>query len=158
MSRRHRAEKREVLPDPKFGDVVLIRFMNVLMYDGKKSTAEGIVYGAMDTLKRRGGQNADPLRLFHEAMDNVKPAVEVRSRRVGGATYQVPVEVRPERRQALAIRWLIESARKRGEHTMEDRLSAELMDAANNRGSAVKKREDTHRMAEANKAFSHYRW
>jgi small subunit ribosomal protein S7 len=158
MSRRHRAEKREVLPDPKFGDVVLSRFMNVLMYDGKKSTAEGIVYGAMDTLKRRGGANSDPLRLFHEAMDNVKPAVEVRSRRVGGATYQVPVEVRPERRQALAIRWLIESARKRGEHTMEDRLSAELMDAANNRGSAVKKREDTHRMAEANKAFSHYRW
>ena len=158
MSRRHRAEKREVLPDPKFGDVVLSRFMNVLMYDGKKSTAEGIVYGAMDTLKRRGGQNADPLRIFHEAMENTKPAVEVRSRRVGGATYQVPVEVRPERRQALAIRWLIESARKRGEHTMEDRLSAELMDAANNRGSAVKKREDTHRMAEANKAFSHYRW
>ena len=158
MSRRHRAEKREVLPDPKFGDVVLSRFMNVLMYDGKKSTAEGIVYGAMDTLKKRGGANSDPLRLFHEAMDNVKPAVEVRSRRVGGATYQVPVEVRPERRQALAIRWLIESARKRGEHTMEDRLSAELMDAANNRGAAVKKREDTHRMAEANKAFSHYRW
>ena len=158
MSRRHRAEKREVLPDPKFGDVVLSRFMNVLMYDGKKSTAEGIVYGAMDTLKRRGGQNADPLRLFHEAMDNVKPAVEVRSRRVGGATYQVPVEVRPERRQALAIRWLIESARKRGEHTMEERLSGELLDAANNRGAAVKKREDTHRMAEANKAFSHYRW
>jgi small subunit ribosomal protein S7 len=158
MSRRHRAEKREVLPDPKFGDLVLSRFMNVLMYDGKKSTAEGIVYAAMDTLKRRGGANADPLRLFHEAMDNVKPAVEVRSRRVGGATYQVPVEVRPERRQALAIRWLIDAARKRGEHTMEDRLSAELMDAANNRGSAVKKREDTHRMAEANKAFSHYRW
>ena len=158
MSRRHRAEKREVLPDPKFGDIVLSRFMNVLMYDGKKSTAEGIVYGAMDTLKRRGGPKSDPLRVFHEAMDNTKPSVEVRSRRVGGATYQVPVEVRPERRQALAIRWLIESARKRGEHTMEDRLSAELMDAANNRGSAVKKREDTHRMAEANKAFSHYRW
>jgi small subunit ribosomal protein S7 len=158
MSRRHSAEKREVLPDPKFGDLVLSRFMNVLMYDGKKSTAEGIVYAAMDTLKRRGGPNADPLRVFHEAMDNVKPAVEVRSRRVGGATYQVPVEVRPERRQALAIRWLIDAARKRGEHTMEDRLSAELMDAANNRGSAVKKREDTHRMAEANKAFSHYRW
>jgi small subunit ribosomal protein S7 len=132
--------------------------MNVLMYDGKKSTAEGIVYAAMDTLKRRGGANADPLGVFHQAMDNVKPAVEVRSRRVGGATYQVPVEVRPERRQALAIRWIIDSARKRGEHTMEDRLSAELMDAANNRGSAVKKREDTHRMAEANKAFSHYRW
>ena len=158
MSRRHRAEKREVLPDPKFGDIVLSRFMNVLMYDGKKSTAESIVYAAMDTLKKKGGPNSDPLRLFHEAMDNVKPAVEVRSRRVGGATYQVPVEVRAERRQALAIRWLIESARKRGEHTMEERLSAELMDAANNRGSAVKKREDTHRMAEANKAFSHYRW
>ncbi|MDP3418359.1 30S ribosomal protein S7, partial [Falsiroseomonas sp.] len=154
MSRRHSATKREVLPDPKFGDLVLSRFMNVLMYDGKKSTAEGIVYAAMDTLRRRGGANADPLGVFHQAMDNVKPAVEVRSRRVGGATYQVPVEVRPERRQALAIRWLIDSARKRGEHTMEDRLSAELMDAANNRGSAVKKREDTHRMAEANKAFS----
>ncbi len=158
MSRRHRAEKRDVLPDPKFGDIVLSRFMNVLMYDGKKSTAERIVYAAMDTLKKRSGPTGDPLRLFHEAMDNVKPAVEVRSRRVGGATYQVPVEVRPERRQALAIRWLIESARKRGEHTMEERLSGELMDAANNRGSAVKKREDTHRMAEANKAFSHYRW
>ena len=158
MSRRHRAEKREVLPDPKFGDIVLSRFMNVLMYDGKKSTAESIVYAAMDTLKKRMGQNGDPLRVFHEAMDNVKPAVEVRSRRVGGATYQVPVEVRPERRQALAIRWLIDSARKRGENTMEERLSAELMDAANNRGTAVKKREDTHRMAEANKAFSHYRW
>jgi small subunit ribosomal protein S7 len=158
MSRRHSAEKREVLPDPKFGDIVLSRFMNVLMYDGKKSTAERIVYAAMDTLKRRAGPNSDPLRVFHEAMDNVKPAVEVRSRRVGGATYQVPVEVRTERRQALAIRWLIESARKRGEHTMEERLSGELMDAANNRGAAVKKREDTHRMAEANKAFSHYRW
>ncbi|MBY0336128.1 MAG: 30S ribosomal protein S7 [Acetobacteraceae bacterium] len=158
MSRRHRAEKREVLPDPKFGDVVLSRFMNVLMYDGKKSVAEGIVYAAMDTLKRKGGANSDPLRLFHEALDNVKPAVEVRSRRVGGATYQVPVEVRPERRQALAIRWIIESARKRGESTMEERLSAELLDAVQNRGAAVKKREDTHRMAEANKAFSHYRW
>jgi small subunit ribosomal protein S7 len=158
MSRRHSAEKREVLPDPKFGDLVLSRFMNVLMYDGKKSVAENIVYGAMDTLKRKGGANSDPLRLFHEAMENVKPAIEVRSRRVGGATYQVPVEVRPERRQALAIRWLIEAARKRGENTMEERLSAELMDAANNRGTAVKKREDTHRMAEANKAFSHYRW
>ena len=158
MSRRHRAEKREVLPDPKFGDIVLSRFMNVLMYDGKKSVAESIVYAAMDTLRKKGGPNSDPLRLFHEAMDNVKPAVEVRSRRVGGATYQVPVEVRTERRQALAIRWLIESARKRGENTMDERLSAELMDAANNRGSAVKKREDTHRMAEANKAFSHYRW
>jgi small subunit ribosomal protein S7 len=158
MSRRHSAEKREVLPDPKFGDLVLSRFMNVLMYDGKKSVAENIVYGALDTMKRRGGANSDPIRLFHEAMENVKPAIEVRSRRVGGATYQVPVEVRPERRQALAIRWLIEAARKRGENTMEERLSAELLDAANNRGTAVKKREDTHRMAEANKAFSHYRW
>ena len=158
MSRRHRAEKREVLPDPKFGDIVLSRFMNVLMYDGKKSAAEGIVYAAMDTLKKKGGPNSDPLRLFHEAMDNVKPSVEVRSRRVGGATYQVPVEVRPERAQALAIRWLITAARGRAETTMAARLSGELMDAANNRGNAVKKREDTHRMADANRAFSHYRW
>jgi small subunit ribosomal protein S7 len=155
MSRRHRAVKREVLPDPKFGDQVLSRFMNALMYDGKKSTAEGIIYAALDTLKRKQG---DGIRAFHEALDNVKPAVEVRSRRVGGATYQVPVEVRTERRQALAIRWIIDAARKRGEHTMEERLSNELLDAANNRGAAVKKREDTHRMAEANKAFSHYRW
>ncbi len=158
MSRRRRAVKREVLPDAKFGDVVLNRFMNALMYDGKKSAAEGIVYGALDTLRRKGGREADPVRMFHEALDNVKPSVEVRSRRVGGATYQVPVEVRPERRQALAIRWIIDAARKRGEHTMEERLSNELMDAVNNRGTAVKKREDTHRMAEANKAFSHYRW
>jgi small subunit ribosomal protein S7 len=158
MSRRHRAVKREILPDAKFGDVVITRFMNVLMYDGKKSTAERIVYGALDTLKKRGGNAADPVRMFHEALDNVKPTVEVRSRRVGGATYQVPVEVRSERRQALAIRWIIDSARKRGEHTLEDRLSNELLDAVNNRGAAVKKREDTHRMAEANKAFSHYRW
>jgi small subunit ribosomal protein S7 len=157
MSRRHRAEKREVLPDPKFGDLVLSKFMNALMYDGKKSAAEAIVYGALDVVKRRV-PNTDPLRVFHEAMENVKPAVEVRSRRVGGATYQVPVEVRSERRQALAIRWLIDASRKRGEHTMRDRLSNELLDAANNRGSAVKKREDTHRMAEANRAFSHYRW
>jgi len=158
MSRRHSAEKREVLPDPKFGDLVLSRFMNVLMYDGKKSTAERIVYAAMDTLKRRVGPNGDPLRLFHEAMDNVKPAVEVRSRRVGGATYQVPVEVRPERRQALAIRWLIESARKRGENSMPRKLAGELLDASENRGGAIKKREETHRMADANKAFAHYRW
>ncbi len=158
MSRRHRADKREILPDPKFGDQVITRFMNALMYDGKKSAAEGIVYGALDTLRRRAGGSADPVRLFHEALENVKPAVEVRSRRVGGATYQVPVEVRTERRQALAIRWLIDASRKRGEHTMEDRLSNELNDAINNRGAAVKKREDTHRMAEANKAFSHYRW
>jgi small subunit ribosomal protein S7 len=158
MSRRHRAVKREILPDPKFGDVVITRFMNALMYDGKKSTAETIVYGALDTLKRRGGSQADPVRMFHEALDNVKPAVEVRSRRVGGATYQVPVEVRTDRRQALAIRWIIDAARKRGEHTIQERLSNELLDAVHNRGSAVKKREDTHRMAEANKAFSHYRW
>jgi len=158
MSRRRRATKREILPDAKFGDVVLNRFMNALMYDGKKSSAESIVYNALDTLKRRGGAQADPIRMFHEALDNVKPAVEVRSRRVGGATYQVPVEVRTERRQALAIRWIIDAARKRGEQTMQDRLSNELLDAVNNRGTAVKKREDTHRMAEANKAFSHYRW
>jgi small subunit ribosomal protein S7 len=158
MSRRRRAVKRDILPDAKFGDIVITRFMNALMYDGKKSTAETIVYSALEVLKKRGGPTGDSVRLFHEALDNVKPAVEVRSRRVGGATYQVPVEVRVERRQALAIRWIIDSARKRGEHTMEDRLSNELHDAVNNRGSAVKKREDTHRMAEANKAFSHYRW
>ena len=158
MSRRRRADKREILPDAKFGDTVVTRFMNALMYDGKKSAAEGIVYGALETLKKRGGPQADPVRMFHDALDNVKPSLEVRSRRVGGATYQVPVEVRTERRQALAIRWIIDSARKRGEHTMEERLSNELNDAVNNRGSAVKKREDTHRMAEANKTFSHYRW
>ena len=156
MSRRHAAEKREVLPDAKFGDVVLTKFMNCLMLDGKKSAAEAIVYGALDKIGAKSGQDA--LQLFHTALDNVKPALEVRSRRVGGATYQVPVEVRSERRQALAIRWLIDNARKRGETTMIDRLSGELLDAANNRGAAVKKREDTHRMAEANKAFSHYRW
>jgi small subunit ribosomal protein S7 len=156
MSRRRAAERREVLPDAKYGDMVVTRFMNCLMYDGKKSVAEQIVYGAFD--KVEGRAKSDPLRLFHEALDNVKPSVEVRSRRVGGATYQVPVEVRPERAQALAIRWLIDHARKRSENTMIDRLSAELLDAANNRGSAVKKREDTHRMAEANRAFSHYRW
>ena len=156
MSRRRRAERREVLPDAKFGDTVLTRFMNALMYDGKKSAAEGIVYGALEVIERRA--KADPVKLFHEALDNVKTAVEVRSRRVGGATYQVPVEVRPERGQALAIRWVITAARGRGENTMMDRLSAELLDAANNRGGAVKKREDTHRMAEANRAFAHYRW
>jgi small subunit ribosomal protein S7 len=156
MSRRRRAERREVLPDAKFGDTVLTRFMTALMYDGKKSAAEGIVYGALEVIERRA--KADPVKLFHEALDNVKPAVEVRSRRVGGATYQVPVEVRPERGQALAIRWVITAARGRGENTMMDRLSAELLDAANNRGGAVKKREDTHRMAEANRAFAHYRW
>jgi len=156
MSRRHRAEKREVFPDPKFGDQVVSKFMSCIMLDGKKSVAEGIVYGAMDVIEERIKQ--DPIGVFHEALDNVKPAIEVRSRRVGGATYQVPIEVRDERRQALAIRWLIDAARNRSENTMVERLSGELLDASNNRGSAVKKREDTHRMAEANKAFSHYRW
>ncbi len=156
MSRRHSAEKREILGDAKFGDVVVTKFMNNLMHDGKKSCAERIVYGAFD---RAAGRNrGDPLQLFHDALENVKPNIEVKSRRVGGATYQVPVEVRNERRQALAIRWLIDAARNRSERTMVERLSNELMDAAVNRGTAVKKREDTHRMAEANKAFSHYRW
>ncbi|GAC1558345.1 MAG: 30S ribosomal protein S7 [Beijerinckiaceae bacterium] len=156
MSRRHRAEKREIIPDAKYGDVILTKFMNSIMYEGKKSVAEAIVYGAFDIIESK--LRSEPLPVFKAALDNVAPAIEVRSRRVGGATYQVPVEVRTERRQALAIRWIIDSARKRGEHTMEDRLSNELLDAVNNRGSAVKKREDTHRMAEANKAFSHYRW
>jgi small subunit ribosomal protein S7 len=156
MSRRHRAEKREVIPDPKYGDIVLTKFMNSLMYEGKKSVAEHIVYGALGRIEQRAKRDA--IQLFHEALDNVKPAIEVRSRRVGGATYQVPVEVRSERRQALAIRWIITAARGRNENTMEERLSGELLDAANNRGTAVKKREDTHRMAEANRAFSHYRW
>lgn len=156
MSRRHAAEKRQVLPDAKFKDLVVTKFMNALMLDGKKSAAEKIVYGAFDIIEKKAGQ--DPLKMFHEAIDNVKPMVEVRSRRVGGATYQVPVEVRSDRRQALAIRWLVETSRGRSENTMMERLSSELLDAANNRGAAVKKREDTHRMAEANKAFSHYRW
>ncbi len=156
MSRRHRAEKREVLPDPKFGDTILTKFMNNLMYDGKKSSAEGIVYGALDIVEQK--TRRDPIEVFREALDNIKPAVEVRSRRVGGATYQVPVDVRPERREALAIRWLIKAARARSENTMVDRLSGELVDAINNRGAAVKKREDTHKMADANKAFSHFRW
>lgn len=156
MSRRHAAEKREVLPDPKFGDVVLAKFMNSLMYDGKKSIAERIVYGAFDAVEAK--LKREPLAVFHEALDNVKPAVEVRSRRVGGATYQVPVEVRTERAQALAIRWLIQMSRARSEDTMDARLANEIIDAAANRGSSIKKREDTHRMAEANKAFSHYRW
>ncbi len=156
MSRRHAAEKRQILPDPKFKDLVLAKFTNSLMLDGKKSIAETILYGALDIVAQKSSN--DPLTMFHEALDNIKPSVEVRSRRVGGATYQVPVEVRNERRQALAIRWLIDMARKRSENTMTERLSGELLDAANNRGAAVKKREDTHKMAEANKAFSHYRW
>ena len=156
MSRRHRAEKRQVLPDPKFKDIVISKFMNQIMQDGKKSTAERIVYGSFDLVESKAKK--DPVEVFHSALEAISPAVEVRSRRVGGATYQVPVEVRPERRQALAIRWLIAAARKRNETTMVERLSGELMDAANNRGSAVKKREDTHKMADANRAFSHYRW
>ena len=156
MSRRRAAVKREVHPDPKFGDAVVTKFMNCLMHEGKKSVAERIVYGAFDRIQKRTGQ--EPLRVFHDALTNVRPAVEVRSRRVGGATYQVPVEVRSERSQALAIRWLIGGARGRSEKTMEERLSGELLDAASNRGVAVKRREDTHRMADANKAFSHYRW
>jgi small subunit ribosomal protein S7 len=156
MSRRHSAEKREINPDPKFGDLVVTKFMNAVMYHGKKSTAETIVYGALDQVQAKTKQ--EPVAVFHQALDNVAPHVEVRSRRVGGATYQVPVDVRPERRQALAIRWLITAARNRNETTMVDRLSGELMDAANNRGTAVKKREDTHKMAEANRAFAHYRW
>ena len=156
MSRRHAAEKREVLPDAKYGDIVVTKFMNCLMYQGKKSAAETIVYGAMAQVEKKA--KGDPVKMFHEALTNVKPHLEVRSRRVGGATYQVPVEVRPDRAQALAIRWIISTARGRSEQTMTDRLAAELLDAANNRGASVKKREDTHRMAEANKAFSHYRW
>ena len=156
MSRRHSAEKRTILPDAKFGDLVLSKFMNNLMYDGKKSAAERIVYGALnrveDKLKRA------PIEAFHEAVENVKPSVEVRSRRVGGATYQVPVEVRPQRREALALRWIISASRSRNENTMEERLAAKLMDAVGERGNAVKKKDDTHKMAEANKAFSHYRW
>jgi small subunit ribosomal protein S7 len=156
MSRRRRPEKREILPDPRFGDVTLSKFMNLVMYEGKKSVAESIVYEALDTIETRAKR--EPVGVFHDALANVRPLVEVRSRRVGGATYQVPVEVRPERAQALAIRWLIAAARNRSEKTMAARLSSELMEASNNRGTAVKKREDTHKMAEANRAFSHYRW
>ena len=156
MSRRHRAEKRTINPDPKFGDVVISKFMNAVMEQGKKSVAENIVYGAFERMEAKS--KSDPVQLFRAALDNVMPAVEVRSRRVGGATYQVPVEVRPERRQALAIRWIIQAARDRSGHSMREKLSAELLDAFNRRGNAVKKREDTHKMADANKAFAHYRW
>ena len=156
MSRRHSAEKRDIIPDAKYGDVVVAKFMNTIMYEGKKSVAEAIVYGALDIIE--GKTKQDPLAVFQQALDNVMPSIEVRSRRVGGATYQVPVEVRSVRRQALGIRWIIAAARERDEKTMTERLSAELLDASNNRGNAVKKREDTHRMAEANRAFSHYRW
>ena len=154
MSRRHAAQKRGILPDPKYGDQVLAKFINLVMSSGKKSVAENIVYGALDDLRVKG----EPLEMFKQALDNVEPKVEVKSRRVGGATYQVPVEVRPSRRMALAMRWVVDAARKRSEKSMDKRLAGELMDAADNRGSAVKKREDTHKMADANRAFSHYRW
>ena len=156
MSRRRSAEKRQILPDARYGDLVLSKFINNMMIQGKKSVAERIVYGALDRIES-GGQS-DPVKVFHEALDNVKPQIEVRSRRVGGATYQVPVEVRPDRARALAIRWMIDAARARSENTMQERLFRELMDASENRGASVKKREDTHRMADANRAFSHYRW
>ena len=156
MSRRHAAEKREVLPDPKFGDKVITKFMNCLMQDGKKFVAERIFYGALDLVQDR--TKRDPVEAFHESLENIKPSVEVKSRRVGGATYQVPIEVRPARAQALAIRWMVEMARKRSERTMEERLAGEIEDALSNRGASAKKREDTHKMAEANKAFAHYRF
>ena len=157
MSRRRRAEKREVLPDPKFADLTVTKFMNYVMYEGKKAVAETIVYGAFDILADKK-KDQEPVATFHAALENVAPAVEVRSRRVGGATYQVPMEVRPDRRRALAIRWIVSAARSRGENTMTEKLAGELLDASANRGAAVKKREDTHKMAEANRAFSHYRW
>ena len=156
MSRRHRAEKRDVLPDAKFKDEVVSKFMSCLMYDGKRSTAESIVYGAFDKIESRMGQQ--PVTVFHEALDNVRPLVEVRSRRVGGATYQVPVEVKAKRGQALALRWLMDATRKRKNKTMAEKLYAEILDASQNKGSAIKKREDTHKMAESNKAFAHFRW
>ena len=155
MSRKRKAPNRKIYPDPKYGSVIISKFINSIMYDGKRSTAEKILYDAMEKMK---GKNDDPLKVFNAAISNVKPNIEVRSRRVGGATYQVPVEVRPQRREALAIRWLIKASRDRNEKTMKDRLASELIDAVNTRGSAVKKKEDTHKMAEANKAFSHYRW
>ncbi len=156
MSRRREVPKRKINPDPKFHDKLVSKFMNMLMLGGKKSTSEGILYGAFDTLQER--YKEDPIEAFRKALDNVKPKLEVKSRRVGGATYQVPVEVRPERRVTLAMRWLVSYSRARGEKTMTDRLAGEIIDAANNRGNSVKKREDTHKMAEANRAFAHYRW
>ncbi len=159
MSRRNQAPKREILPDPKYGSELLAKFMNMIMNDGKKSVAERIIYGALDRITERSGQPEEQsLEVLETALENVKPVVEVRSRRVGGATYQVPVEVRTTRRQTLAMRWIIDAARRRSEKTMAHRLAHELMDAAESRGAAIKKKEDTHRMAEANKAFSHYRW
>ena len=156
MSRRRQAEKRKILPDPKFSDIVVSKFMSCLMWDGKRSVAERILYGALEGVSKKASQ--EPMVVFYEALENVKPFLEVRSRRVGGATYQVPIEVRSERAQALGIRWIIGAARKRSEKTMKDRLLGEFVDAFHKRGAAVKKREDTHKMAEANKAFSHYRW
>ena len=156
MSRRHAAEKREILGDPKYGDKVVTKFMNLMMVDGKKSKAEKIFYGAMDSIESK--KKSNPVELFHEALEKVAPELEVRSRRVGGATYQVPCEVRPERAQALAIRWIVQYARQRNEKTMKDRLTGELLDAIEGRGSSIKKREDTHKMAEANRAFAHFRW
>ena len=174
MSRRRKPEKRVILPDPRFGDLVLSKFMNNIMEDGKKSVAESIVYGALEIIETKGKNIADDegdaqgsaqgggsskgLRVFHRVLKKIRPQLEVRSRRVGGATYQVPTEVRPERAQALAMRWIIDAARARGEHTMMERVAGEILDAANDRGTAVKKRDDTHKMAEANKAFAHYRW
>ena len=156
MPRRREVPKRRITPDPKFKDKLVAKFMNVLMYGGKKSTTEGIVYGAFDVIVEK--LKEDPLEVFRKALDNVKPKLEVKSRRVGGATYQVPVEVRPERRVSLAMRWLTNYSRERGEKTMRERLAAELIDASQGRGNAVKKKDDTHKMAEANKAFAHYRW
>ena len=156
MARRRAAEKREILPDPKFGSVVVTKFMNVMMYDGKKSVAEGILHSAFESIQKKAGKPG--VEVFESALENVRPSVEVRSRRVGGATYQVPCEVRFERAQALAMRWIIGMARKRSETTMAERLCGELLDAYNGRGASVKKRDDTHKMAEANKAFAHYRW
>jgi small subunit ribosomal protein S7 len=156
MSRRRVAAKREILPDPKFGDKSLTKFINIIMYSGKKSVAEKIVYGALDIVSEKA--KGDPLELFSKVIENIRPVVEVKSRRVGGATYQVPVEVRTERQATLAMRWLVDAARKRGEKSMGRRLAGEMLDAIENKGAAVKKREDVHRMAEANKAFAHYRW
>ena len=156
MPRRREVPKRDILPDPKFGNIEVSKFVNTIMMSGKKSVAERIVYGAFDLIVAKGGK--DPIEVFGLAMNNVKPLVEVKSRRVGGANYQVPVEVRPERRTTLGLRWLVTASRARGEHTMKDRLAKEIMDAANSTGASVKKREDTHKMAEANKAFAHYRW
>ena len=156
MSRRRAAERREILPDPKYGNLMLARFINMIMQSGKKSVAERIIYGALDQIQERS--NSDPIELLDKALDNIRPVVEVKSRRVGGATYQVPVEVRPARRTTLAMRWVIDASRKRSEKSMALRLAGELMDASESRGAAVKKKEDTHRMADANKAFAHYRW